>query len=137
MHQEDLGLTNSLPKREYTNVSCYPHPKLQVYGESINHVTDTLAQNSDISLDCVMEAGAPVGKFQMSISTKINLFYTTCVKSYFMAVNHLFFLSFNVFIINIFITLQYSILNQYKSLESDNHGCKSWVISNDMVWTGQ
>ena len=37
---KDLGLIISVPKTEYMTVNCHPHPTLQVYGESINHVTD-------------------------------------------------------------------------------------------------
>ena len=38
--EKDLGLIISVPKTEYMTVNCHPHPTLQVYGESINHVTD-------------------------------------------------------------------------------------------------
>ena len=37
---KDLGLIISVPKTEYMTVNCHPHPTLQVFGESINHVTD-------------------------------------------------------------------------------------------------
>ena len=37
---KDLGLIISVPKTEYMTVNCHHHPTLEVYGESINHVTD-------------------------------------------------------------------------------------------------
>ena len=37
---KDLGLIISVPKTEYITVNCRPHPTIQFYGESINHVTD-------------------------------------------------------------------------------------------------
>ena len=37
---KDLGLIISVPKTAYMTANCHPHPTLQVYGESINHVTD-------------------------------------------------------------------------------------------------
>ena len=37
---KDLGLIISVPKTEYMAVNCHPHQTLQVYGESVHHVTD-------------------------------------------------------------------------------------------------
>ena len=36
----NLGLVISAPKTEYMTVNCNPQPALQVYGDSINHVSD-------------------------------------------------------------------------------------------------
>ena len=36
----DLGLVISVPKTEFMTINCHPQPPLQVYGTSINHVTD-------------------------------------------------------------------------------------------------
>ena len=36
----DLGLLISAPKTEYMTINCHPQPPLQVYGNSINHVSD-------------------------------------------------------------------------------------------------
>ena len=36
----NLGLVISVPKTEYMTVYCNPQPALQVYGDSINHVSD-------------------------------------------------------------------------------------------------
>ena len=87
-----FGLIISVPKTEHMTVNCHPHPTLPVYGESINHVTDfrylgskmasaasdfkrrkALARSAFWKLECLW--GSP----QLSISTKVNLFYTTCV----------------------------------------------------------
>ena len=38
--QKNLGLIVSVPKTEYMTTNCHLQPSLQVYGESINHVTD-------------------------------------------------------------------------------------------------
>ena len=37
---KDLGLIIGVPETKYMTMNCHPHPTLQVYGESINHVTD-------------------------------------------------------------------------------------------------
>ena len=71
-------------------VNCHPNPTLQVYGKSINHVTDfryfdskiasaasdfkrrkILAWSTFWKLECLW------GPSQLSISMKMNLFYTT------------------------------------------------------------
>ena len=81
-------------------VNCHPHPTLQVYGESINHATDfrylgskmasatsdfirckALAWSAFWKLECLW--GSP----QLSISTKMNLFYITCMTILLMTVN--------------------------------------------------
>ena len=36
----NLGLVISAPKTEYMTVNCNPQPAIQVYGDSINHVSD-------------------------------------------------------------------------------------------------
>ena len=36
----DLGLVISAPKTVFMTINCHPQPPLQVYGTSINHVTD-------------------------------------------------------------------------------------------------
>ena len=36
----NLGLVIGAPKTEYMTVNCNPQPVLQVYGDSINHVSD-------------------------------------------------------------------------------------------------
>ena len=105
---KDLGLIISVPKTEYMTVNCHPHPTLQVYGESINHVTDFRYLGSKMAYAasdfkrCKALAWSAFwklerlwGSSQLSISTKVKLFNTTCVT------------------ILLF-------------------GCESWVISHDM-----
>ena len=105
---KDLGLFISVSKTEYMTANCNPHPTLQVYGDSINHVTDFRYLGS------MMASGASDLKRrkalawcafwklerlwrspQIGIATKMKLFNTTCV----------------------------TILL---------YGCESWVISQDM-----
>ena len=69
---KDLGLIISVPKTEYMTVNCHPHPTLQVFGESINHVTDfrylgskmaSAASDFKRRKECFLEAGTLMGKF--------------------------------------------------------------------------
>ena len=88
-------------------VNCHPHPTLQVYGESINHVTDfrylgskmasaasDFKRRKALAWSAYWKLERLWGSSQLSISTKV-LFNTTCV----------------------------TILL---------YGCESWVISHDM-----
>ena len=103
-----LGLIISVPKTEYMTVNCHPHPTLQVYGESINHVTDfrylgskmasaasDFKRRKALAWSALWKLERLWGSSQLSISTKVKLFNTTCV----------------------------TILL---------YGCESWVISHDM-----
>ena len=105
---KDLGLIISVPKTEYMTVNCHPHPTLQVYGESINHVTDfrhldskmasaasDFKRRKALAWSAFWKLERLWGSSQLSISTKVKLFNTTCV----------------------------TILL---------YGCESWVISHDM-----
>ena len=104
----DLRLVISAPKTEFMTINCHPQPPLQVYGTSINHVTDFKY------LDFMMASSASYLKRRKAlawtafwklerlwksppipISTKVKLFNTTCIT-----------------------VLLYS--------------CESWVISKDM-----
>ena len=89
-------------------LNCHLHPTLQVYGESINHVTNFRYLGSKMaSAACDFKRRETLawcafwqlerlwGSLQLPISTKVNLFYATCV----------------------------TILL---------YGCESWVISHDM-----
>ena len=73
-------------------VNYHLHPTLQVYGESINHVTDFRYLNSKMASaasDFERPKALAWSAFwklerqwrssKVSISTKVNLFYTTCV----------------------------------------------------------
>ena len=89
---KDLGLIISVPKTEYMTVNCHSNPTLQVYGESINRVTDfrylgskMASASSDFKRRKVL-AWSAFWKLerlwrssQLSISTKVKLSYTTCV----------------------------------------------------------
>ena len=104
----NLGLVNSAPKTEFMTVNCNPQPALQVYGDSINHVSDfrylgsmVASGSSDLKRRkslawCAFWKLEQLWKSpHISIATKVKLFNTTCV----------------------------TILL---------YGCESWVISQDM-----
>ena len=104
----NLGLVISAPKTEYITVNCNPQPALQVYGDSINHVSDfrylgsmVASGSSDLKRRkslawCAFWKLEQLWKSpHISIATKVKLFNTTCV----------------------------TILL---------YGCESWVISKDM-----
>ena len=103
----NLGLVISAPKTEYMTVNCSPQPVLQVYGYSINHVSDfryfgSMASGSSELKRRKSLAWCAFWKLEqlwksphISIATKVKLFNTTCVTI---------------------------LLN----------GCESWVISQDM-----
>ena len=104
----NLGLVISAPKTEYMTVNCNPQPALQVYGDSINHVSDVRYLGSMVasgSSDLKRRKSLAWCAFwkleqlwkspHISIATKVKLFNTTCV----------------------------TILL---------YGCESWVISQDM-----
>ena len=90
---KDLGLIISVPKTEYMTVNCHPHPTLQVYdGESINHVTDFrylgskmacaasgFKRRKALACSAFWKLERLWGSSQLSISTKVKLFNTTCV----------------------------------------------------------
>ena len=88
----DLGLIISVPKTEYMTANCHPTLPLQVYGEDIKHGTDfkylgsqMASSQSDFKRRNALAWGAfwKLGRFcrssQQPISTKVKLFYTTCV----------------------------------------------------------
>ena len=82
----------SVPKTENKTTNYHPQPSLHVYGEPINHVTDfrylgfkVASAASDFKRRKLLALGAFL-KFerlwrssQLPMSTKFNLFYTTCV----------------------------------------------------------
>ena len=88
----DLGLIISAPKTEYMTINCHPQPPLQVYGNSINHVSDfrylgsmMASSASDLKRRKSL-AWTAFWKLQrlwrnpnLPISTKVRLFDTTCV----------------------------------------------------------
>ena len=72
--------------------NCHPHPTLQVYGEPINHVTDfkylgskmasaasDLKRRKALAWSAFWKLERLWKSSQLSISAKVNLFYTTCV----------------------------------------------------------
>ena len=82
----------SVPKPEYMNTNCHYQPVLQVYREPINHVTDFEHLGSKIksaASDFRRRKALALSAFrklerlwrspQLTISTKVNWFYTTCV----------------------------------------------------------
>ncbi|XP_073231851.1 uncharacterized protein [Porites lutea] len=88
----DLGLVISAPKTEYITINCCPQPPLEVYGSTINHVQDFKYLGSMMassSGDLKRRKGLAWTAFwklerlwrcpNISISTKIKLFNTTCV----------------------------------------------------------
>ena len=104
----NLGLVISAPKTEYMIVNCNPQPALQVYGDSINHVSDfrylgsmVASGSSDLKRRkslawCAFWKLEQLWKSpHISIATKVKWFNSTCVP----------------------ILL---------------YGCESWVISQDM-----
>ena len=104
----NLGLVISAPKTKYMTVNCNPQPALQVYGDSINHVSDfrylgsmVASGSSDLKRRkslawCAFWKLEQLWKSpHIPIATKLKLFNTTCV----------------------------TILL---------YGCESWVISQDM-----
>ena len=105
----NLGLIISVPKTGYMTVNCNPQPALQVYGDSINHVSDfrylgcsmVASGSSDLKRRkslawCAFWKLEQLWKSpHIPIATKVKLFNTTCV----------------------------TILL---------YGCESWVISQDM-----
>ena len=104
----DLGLVISAPKTEYMTANCNAQPALEVYGSTINHVTDFkyLGSKMGSSVGDLKRrkalAWAAFWKLErlwrspsLPIETKIKLFQTTCV---------------TVFL----------------------YGCESWVITKDM-----
>ena len=103
-----LGHVISAPKTEYMIVNCNPQPALQVYGNSINHVSDfrylgsMVASGSSDLRGRKSVAWCAFWKLEqlwksphISIATKVKLFSATCVA-----------------------VLLY--------------GCESWVVSQDM-----
>lgn len=88
----DLGLVISAPKTEYMTANCNPQPALEVYGSTINHVTDFKYLGSmmgssvgDLKRRKAL-AWAAFWKLErlwrspsLPIDTKIKLFETTCV----------------------------------------------------------
>ena len=90
--KKDLVLLISDSKTEYMTANCHPKPSLQVYGDPINHLTDFKYLGSKmVSAVSYFKrrkalAWRKVWKLerlwrspQLTISTKVNLFYTTCV----------------------------------------------------------
>ena len=88
----NLGLVISAPKTEYMTVNCNPQPALEVYGDSINHVSDfrylgsmVASGSSDLKRRKLLAWGAFWKLEQLwksphiSIATKVKLFNTTCV----------------------------------------------------------
>ena len=88
----DLGLVISAPKTEYITINCCPQPPLEVYGSTINRVQDFKYLGSMMassSGDLKRRKGLAWKAFwnlerlwrcpNISISTKIKLFNTTCV----------------------------------------------------------
>ena len=89
---KDLGLLISVPKTEYMTANCHPQPGLEVYGEPIKHVTDfrylgskmasaasDLKRRKALAWSAFWKLEHLWRSSQLSISTKVNLFYTTCV----------------------------------------------------------
>ena len=88
----DIGLIISAPKTEYMTINCNPQPALQVYGNPINHVTNfrylgsmMASSTSDLNRRKAL-AWTAFWKLEhllrsptIPISTKMKLFYTTCV----------------------------------------------------------
>jgi len=89
---EHLGLIISVPKTEYMTVNCNSQPPLQVYGEPIKHVSNfkylgsmMASSSSDLTRRKAL-AWTAFWKLErlwrspeISITTKIRLFNTTCV----------------------------------------------------------
>ena len=88
----DLGLVISAPKTEYITINSCPNPPLEVYGTTINHVSDFKYLGSMMassSGDFKRRKGLAWTAFwklerlwrcpNISISTKVKLFNTTCV----------------------------------------------------------
>ena len=88
----NLGLVISAPKTEYMTVNCNPQPALQVYGDSINHVSDfrylgsmVASGSSDLKRRkslawCAFWKLEQLWKSpHISTATKVKLFNTTCV----------------------------------------------------------
>ena len=88
----DIGLIISASKTEYMTINCHPQPRLQVYGNSINHLSDfkylgSIMESS--SSDLKRRKGLAWAAFwnlqrlwrspDIPISTKARLFNTTCV----------------------------------------------------------
>ena len=86
------GLIIRTPKREYMTVNCNPQPALQVYGDSINHVSDfrylgsmVASSSSDLKRRkslawCAFWKLEQLWKSpHISTATKVKLFNTTCV----------------------------------------------------------
>lgn len=105
---EDLGLVISVSKTEYMTANCNSHPTLQVYGDTINHVTDfkylgskmasgasDLKRRKSLAWCAFWKLERLWRSPEISIKAKVKLFNTTCVT-----------------------VLLY--------------GCESWVISQDM-----
>lgn len=105
---EDLGLIISVSKTEYMTTNCNPHSSLQIYGDSINHVSDFKYLGSKMASgvsDLRRRKALAWCAFwklehlwrspEICITTKVKLFNTTCV----------------------------TILL---------YGCESWVVSQDM-----
>ena len=89
---KDLGLIISTSKTEYMSKNCNHQPALQVYGDTINHVTDFRYLGSQMaSSACDLKRRKSLSwcafwKLErlwkcphLSISTKVRLFNTTCV----------------------------------------------------------
>ena len=89
---KDFCLIISVPKTESMSVNCHPHPTLQVYGEPINHVTDfrylgskmasatsDFKRRKTLAWSVFLKLERLWGNSQLSVSTKVNLFYTICV----------------------------------------------------------
>ena len=89
---KDLCPTISVPKTEYMTARCHPHPTLQFYGESINHVThfrylgskmasaaSDFKRRKELAWSVFWKLERLWGSSKLSISTKLNLFYTICV----------------------------------------------------------
>ena len=88
----DLGLVISAPKTEYITINCCPQPPLEIYGSTNNHVQDFKYLGSMMassSGDLKRRKGLAWTAFwklerlwrcpNISISTNIKLFNTTCV----------------------------------------------------------
>ena len=89
---EKLGLIISVPKTEYMTINCSPQPPLQVYGESINHVsnfkylgcmmassTKDLSRRKGLAWSAFWKLERLWRSQTIPIATKVRFFNTTCV----------------------------------------------------------
>ena len=95
-------LVISTPKTEFMTINCHPQPPLQVYGTSINHVTDfkylgsmMASSASDLKRRNAL-AWTAFWKLErlwkspsIPISTKVKLFNTTCITVWLRVLDHL------------------------------------------------